>query len=379
MSSTARRSSESCLEDRAPRPAPPSGRARPAFTLIELLVVVAIIALLLAILLPSLGCAREQARAAVCGSQLRSLGTGLSGYASEFDDWIPGMNTSGVAIRALIGGPPEALRRPSLPVQPHDWMTPLLRHDTQLPASRAQRFYLLINKYKCRSQVAVTSQQFQGGNVPDLNEFQALPEWTGLSYLMPVYFQYWGQKEKGRILARNIRVPTLPVRAEAAPPNWEVVVDSFVSRIGRLGAPATKVFAADGTRYLTAQGVLDHDISPWPSSFGSFTAGSAWWSADTAYGVESQSHNWNGRSVPRGSPSGGQNLRLSYRHSCSKSRINVQARSNKGKVNAAFFDGHVDRLSDQESRKPELWYPAGAVVQTPQEGMTDVPAGYVIR
>lgn len=59
---------------------------RVAFTLIELLVVVAIIALLIAILLPSLDRAREQARVAVCVSNLRQLGLGVQGYLTEERD-----------------------------------------------------------------------------------------------------------------------------------------------------------------------------------------------------------------------------------------------------------------------------------------------------
>ncbi len=55
------------------------------FTLIELLVVVAIIAVLVAILLPAISKAREIARRAVCGSNLRQLGTGLAIYEQEWN------------------------------------------------------------------------------------------------------------------------------------------------------------------------------------------------------------------------------------------------------------------------------------------------------
>ncbi len=59
------------------------------FTLIELLVVISIIALLLAILLPSLHRARENARCTVCGSNLRQIGSALSLYADVSKDWLP--------------------------------------------------------------------------------------------------------------------------------------------------------------------------------------------------------------------------------------------------------------------------------------------------
>ena len=58
-------------------------RVWPAFTLIELLIVVAIIGLLMAVLLPSLRAGREQAKAAVCGSNLRQIALANELYANE--------------------------------------------------------------------------------------------------------------------------------------------------------------------------------------------------------------------------------------------------------------------------------------------------------
>ncbi|MEM6331902.1 MAG: DUF1559 domain-containing protein [Planctomycetota bacterium] len=61
----------------------------PAFTLIELLVVISIIALLIAILLPTLRAARDAAQAVTCASNLRQIGIGLHAYAAEYDGRVP--------------------------------------------------------------------------------------------------------------------------------------------------------------------------------------------------------------------------------------------------------------------------------------------------
>jgi prepilin-type N-terminal cleavage/methylation domain-containing protein/prepilin-type processing-associated H-X9-DG protein len=61
---------------------------RRAFTLVELLVVVAIIALLLAILLPALNRAKDVAQTVVCMSNLKQLGLGFAFYAEDYRNHV---------------------------------------------------------------------------------------------------------------------------------------------------------------------------------------------------------------------------------------------------------------------------------------------------
>ena len=56
---------------------------RKGFTLVELMVVIAIIALLVAMLLPSLSKAREAAKGAACASHLRAFSTAFEMYAAQ--------------------------------------------------------------------------------------------------------------------------------------------------------------------------------------------------------------------------------------------------------------------------------------------------------
>ncbi|MBN1510581.1 MAG: prepilin-type N-terminal cleavage/methylation domain-containing protein [Phycisphaerae bacterium] len=64
-------------------------KRKKGFTLIELLVVVAIIALLISILLPSLSRARELSKRLVCGANIKGIGTSCKIYANENEEMWP--------------------------------------------------------------------------------------------------------------------------------------------------------------------------------------------------------------------------------------------------------------------------------------------------
>lgn len=116
----------------------PRRHAACRFTLMELLVVIAIIALLAAILMPSLNNAREEGRRSSCISNLRQIGTGLELYGSSSGYRLPVCSGSyephaGPSIKSvvspLINGGDGVWRCPSddreevSPDGSYDWNT----------------------------------------------------------------------------------------------------------------------------------------------------------------------------------------------------------------------------------------------------------------
>ena len=64
--------------------------SRRAFTLVELLVVIGIIAILIAILLPTLNKARQAAAETKCISNIRQICLGFTMYCDANDGFLPG-------------------------------------------------------------------------------------------------------------------------------------------------------------------------------------------------------------------------------------------------------------------------------------------------
>jgi len=64
-------------------------RQQRAFTLVELLAVIAIVALLVALLMPSLDRAKEITRRGVCATNLHHIGTSVGTYAADHNEFLP--------------------------------------------------------------------------------------------------------------------------------------------------------------------------------------------------------------------------------------------------------------------------------------------------
>ncbi|MBX3353687.1 MAG: prepilin-type N-terminal cleavage/methylation domain-containing protein [Phycisphaeraceae bacterium] len=297
--------------------------ARRAFTLIELLVVVSIIALLIGILLPTLGQALKEARGTVCGATQRGLAQGLLLWSSDNNQNIPGVNTTWV----------EATRQPnvvrylneqnSAPVQNWDWMSASLKGE-DLPYNRNQRFLYMLERYRCPENNAQT-KIFGGGG----EGTQEMEDWIlrsnqrvfGPSYLMSAYFQTTGGPTRVTGSFPNETISEYG----ALFPDPVTVIRSYRPNLNSVGNPALKSAFADGFRYLEDTGTTDIDASISTRFYGAFTHSTPTFSGSREYVI--------GR-------------RLSYRHG--------------NKINVAYFDGHVDRISEEESRNPDRWFPSGS-------------------
>ncbi len=59
------------------------------FTFAELLGLIAVIAFLLAIIIPSINNAREPVKRVLCSNQFKGIGTGLTMHAGDYDNFMP--------------------------------------------------------------------------------------------------------------------------------------------------------------------------------------------------------------------------------------------------------------------------------------------------
>jgi prepilin-type N-terminal cleavage/methylation domain-containing protein/prepilin-type processing-associated H-X9-DG protein len=321
----------------------PDCKCRRGFTLIELLVVIAIIAILISLLLPGLGQAREIARQLVCSSHLKQLAMAQGMYAGSYDDHFATATTSGLwgqinrqGQQGYVGDTTS-----ETPVSTVDWISPIMGEALNLSPNRARRTAQIFNDFACASARLYNQEVFVGGGGgTDASQFLEILNNEGIrqiSYLAPAGFHYWPASMRPRIsamLGHNNGTFTI-----ATPVN---VNTNYRPRLDLLGTqPSMKIVAADGTRFLRkAPPLLNFDSNPTPEIYGSFTEASPIYHGNTAYGRAIRS---------------GANAPADHRH--------VLSFRHAGRaINTAYFDGHVSRMRSEDAWTSAWpWYPGGSV------------------
>jgi len=325
-----------------------------AFTLVELLVVIGIIALLISILLPSLGKARQQANTVKCAANLRNLMQAQQVYAAQNNGWMAGSaNTSGIAFMSLgsfaqPSGPFSDLNAPGY-THINDWQSALARimrinfNDGASGANRRERFLQLVQhpSFTCPNNTDVLMTFFSGTN------WGAVPY---PSYNLAFIFT----------LTPNATPPPANVtptshtnrtggNMSGGAPAYDPPA-GYTPRISKIKDPSTKIAFADGARSTRGEPpTYDNTIS---GGGGGMYADQGSWSSFTRA--------WYRGQAP-GNGATGQDARIfAYRHGSRK----PYAASDSMRMNAVFWDGHVETLGDLQSSNPRLWMPAGTRISS---------------
>lgn len=348
----------------------------------ELLVVVAIIALLIGILIPAIGRARGVAESAACGSNLRQTATGFSNYTTEFNDYLPGPNTSGTpwvnkSERVYVTDPYNTWTTTSspqfgrlagafdraFPLLADDWYSPVfgeslgLAEDTGPPSSGQPGAWvrrmaqIFENEFRCPSNDVNYDAIWTGGGSGAstlASAFEALPgginglQYNSYSIPMAIHmYQNANEAAKGhRTSASNIRPAAHLGSFEANAIDIDDANHRF--KLSTVGSPSGKAAAFDGSRYMR-DGEVSFSVDLTSSFGGNFM------NRSPAINAE-----FEGSGNPYKRDSGGELTKdaaqLTYRHGNS--------------INVAFLDGHVEKLDSRESRNLEYFVPAGTRIKS---------------
>jgi prepilin-type N-terminal cleavage/methylation domain-containing protein len=264
-------------------------RPRRAFTLVELLVVIGIIALLISILLPMLGKAKEKATAIKCQSNLRQLIQGFIYFTSDNKGRMPGRDVDGGCYGA-----------PRAKYEERDWCVGPIGNNWAAEWDKSPVngtiFKYVRNKdvYRCPSKISLGTRTTAGGGVGagtnDHFDFAYFTAWTGarVSKIKNLTYFY----KDGNMNAKAVVLAT-PILLEEDP----AYITGGNAETGHSNDDQFDHHHAGGSHYASIDGSVHHWIEPkyktytvpvatWyysmapsgkPKSIGQTSAAWGWW------------------------------------------------------------------------------------------------------
>lgn len=309
---------------------------RPGFTLIELLVVIAVIALLVGLLLPALGKAREEARATVCASNARQIGLGVAAYNATFRDLNP--------PSYVYSDGPESL----------DWAA-------NQGFDAAGKRYLHWSWFLMSADSTLPDKSFQcpsapGGGAPATNPGRDAADWE------PDQTDNFGSQAPGSVKDMQVRRLAFTGNAAIFPRNKFNVASgrrNILVPAGNITFPGRTIVATEflhlngswKTIFDDRRSVSHRPVMPF---YGGGSGRDVY--AEPDLGSEPRFFYPNeGEILPKTQLGPGMIVsQISELNSVGRTHSSKDARIGGG-ANFVFMDGHVERMSVLESVKKQLW------------------------